>query len=78
MSEPSSDQRNDARFVTKRQLGIVIAIVGVAGSVAIVAVDRLGAGEWSGFGPLQQIALGLGIALLAIGLLLIRVGDRPA
>jgi hypothetical protein len=78
MSEQNSDRSSDVRSVTKRQLGIFVAIVGAVGSVAIVAVDRLGAGEWSGFGPLQQIALGLGIALLIIGLLLVRVGDRPA
>lgn len=65
-------------MVTKRQLGIFVAVVGMAGSVAIFVVDRLGAGEWSGFGPLQQIGLGLGVSLLAIGLALVRVGDRPA
>ena len=78
MSNPSSSHGNGPSMVTKRQLGILVAVVGVVGSVAIFAVDRLGAGEWSGFGPLQQIGLGLGVVLLATGLILVRVGDRPA
>ncbi|MGD1996114.1 MAG: hypothetical protein PVH62_04995 [Anaerolineae bacterium] len=65
-------------MITKRQLGIFLAAVGIAVSGGIMIVDRIGAGAWGGFGPLQRIGLGLGVAVLIIGLVLIRVGDRPA
>ena len=64
-------------MITKRQLGIfvlAIAFVVAAGSVA----DLVGAGEWSGFGPLQQLGLAAGFVLAVVGFFLVRLGDRPA
>lgn len=65
-------------MVTKRQLGIFLVVVASAAAGAILVIDRLGAGEWSGFGPLQRIGLAAGLLVLATGLILISRGDRPA
>ena len=64
--------------MTKRHLGIFIALIGLAAAGGTVAVDAAGAGEWGGFGPLQQIALGVGLVALVVGIILICVGNRPA
>ena len=65
-------------MITKRQLGYFVAAAALVLVLGIVAVDVLGAGKWSGFGPLQQIGIGIGAAALAVGAILIRIGDRPA
>lgn len=65
-------------MVTKRQLGIFLALVGLVSVIGVVAVDLLGAGEWSGFGPLQRLGVGAGVGLIVIGAALIAVGNRPA
>lgn len=65
-------------MVTKRQLGISIIALSVVGVLGIVAVDALGAGQWSGLGPLQRLGIGLGLGAVAVGLILVRLGDRPA
>jgi hypothetical protein len=65
-------------MVTKRQLGI--AVVAIAGLLilGIGGADIAGAGRWGGFGPLQRIGLAFGGGLIVVGLLLIRLGNRPA
>ncbi len=65
-------------MVTKRQLGIVILIISLIGIAGLVGVDVVGAGEWSGFGPLQRLGMALGLGATAVSLVLIRLGDRPA
>lgn len=65
-------------MITKRQLGLFVAAVSVIGILGIFAVDILGAGNWSGFGPLQRIGIGLGLVATLVALILIRLGDRPA
>ncbi|MBL7064641.1 MAG: hypothetical protein ISS49_10640 [Anaerolineae bacterium] len=65
-------------MVTKRQLGIIVIALGSLVLLSTVGVDFIGAGEWSGFGPLQRIGLGLGIAVIAVGSILVCLGDRPA
>lgn len=65
-------------MVTKRQLGIFVTILGVLGILAVVGVDVFGAGQWSGFGPLQRIGIGAGTGVVLVGLILMRLGDRPA
>jgi hypothetical protein len=65
-------------MMTKRQLGIFVAIAGLTAGAVTIGVDLAGAGEWSGFGPLQQAGLGAGLLLLVVGALLFRLGDRPA
>jgi ABC-type anion transport system duplicated permease subunit len=65
-------------MVTKRQLGFFVVVVSLIGTIGIVGVDVLGAGDWVGFGPLQRTGIGLGLAALIVGFILIQLGDRPA
>jgi hypothetical protein len=65
-------------MVTKRQLGIVVIVLGLVVILGIVAVDFVGAGRWGGFGPLQRIGIGLSVLAIAVGLVLTRLGSRPA
>ncbi|MEA3376002.1 MAG: hypothetical protein R6X31_10770 [Anaerolineae bacterium] len=65
-------------MVTKRQLGTFIIVLSVLGIVGIAAVDVFDAGQWSGFGPLQRIGIALGLGAIVVGLILVRLGDRPA
>lgn len=63
---------------TKRQLGIVMALVGSIGFVAVLAIDIVDVGRQGGIGPAQATALGLLAAGAIIGLTLIPLGDAPA
>ncbi|HET89603.1 MAG TPA: hypothetical protein ENN99_02540 [Chloroflexi bacterium] len=65
-------------MVTKRQLGVGMVGLSVLLICGVVAVDLVGAGQWGGFGPLQRIGIGLGLLALAVGGVLIHLGDRPA
>jgi hypothetical protein len=65
-------------MVTKRQLGIVVILIALLGGAGVIGVDIVGAGEWGGFGPLQQIGVGLGGVGVIVGVILILLGNRPA
>lgn len=65
-------------MVTKRQLGIIVIMVTFLGVAGIIGVDVVGAGEWSGFGPLQQIGVIAGVVGVIAGVILILLGNRPA
>ncbi len=65
-------------MVTKRQLGLFVIAVGGIVLLATVVVDLVGAGGWGAFGPLQWLGLGVGALAIVAGLLLVRLGDRPA
>lgn len=64
--------------VTKRHLGIVISVVGVLVMAGVAGADLLDLGRWGGFGPLQRISVGLCLLSLAVGFILMRLGNRPA
>ncbi len=64
--------------LTKRLLGLLLLIAGVAGFAAVLAIDVLNPAREGGIGPAQQIALGLCVALAAVGLTLIPLGNHPA
>ncbi len=64
--------------ITKRQLGIALAIIGALGIVAILAIDLLQIGKQGGIGPAQAFALLITTLTLIIGLTLIPLGDAPA
>ena len=64
--------------VTKRQLGIALALIGAVGIVAILAVDVLQVGKQVGIGPAQAFALFIMLVTLIVGLTLIPLGDAPA
>jgi hypothetical protein len=65
-------------MITKRHLGITLLILGLAAVVIVLAVDWIGAGEFSGMGPVQRLALMAGLGVTILGLSLIPFGDRPA
>ena len=65
-------------MITKRQLGIIVIALSLLAIFGVTAVDFIGAGKWGGFGPLQRIGIGLGVAAIAVGLILIRLGNHPA
>lgn len=64
--------------LTKRQASQLILSAGALLSLAALAADWLGAGQFGGLGPAQQKALAAGIALLLFGLSLWPLGHRPA
>lgn len=64
--------------LSKRLLGLLLLLGGVAAFVGILAIDVLDVGREGGIGPAQQIALA-GAALVAlVGVTLIPLGARPA
>ena len=65
-------------MVTKLQLGIIIILLALLGIAGLVVVDLVGAGEWSGFGPLQRIGAGFGGVAILVGIVLFFLGKRPA
>lgn len=64
--------------VTKRQLGIFLALVGVIGFIAILLIDVVDVGRQGGIGPAQRLGLALMAATAVLGLTLISRGDAPA
>lgn len=65
-------------MVTKRQLGLLFIVLGVGATVAMLAVDLLGAGQFQGIGPAQRRALLAAGAAVLLGLSLLPLGNRPA
>jgi hypothetical protein len=65
-------------MITKRQLGVIVIVLTLIGVAGIIGVDVAGAGEWSGFGPLQQMGVGIGVVGIIAGVILILRGNRPA
>ncbi len=64
--------------MTKRMLGAVLVPLGIALALMALGIDLLGAGRWSGFGPVQIIGLVVGLALAVAGGILVRTNGRPA
>jgi hypothetical protein len=65
-------------MITKRQLGVSFSVVGIVLTIGILAMDRIGAGNEVGIGPMQRLALVAAGALFILGLTLIPLGNRPA
>ena len=64
--------------VTKRQLGIALLFIGLAGVIALLAIDVIDVGRPGGIGPAQSLALAIMAPLALVGLSLIPRGDAPA
>jgi hypothetical protein len=62
--------------LSKRGLGILLAVAGIVGIIGVIVFDALTGGDQ--FGPAQQLALGGAGLALAVGLSLIPLGDEPA
>lgn len=65
-------------MLTKRRLGLLFILAGVAGAGALMAIDWLGAGAFQGVGPAQRAGLLVAGFLTLVGLSLLPLGDRPA
>ncbi len=64
--------------ISKRLLGILLILGGIAGFVGILMIDVLDVGREGGIGPSQQLALGGCVALILLGLTLLPLGNSPA
>ena len=64
--------------LSKRGLGILLIVAGVAIFAGVYAIDLLDAGRQGGIGPVQQIALGGSVLLAVAGLTLLPLGRQPA
>jgi len=64
--------------LTKRLLGLLMLIGGIAAFAAILSVDVLDVGREGGIGPAQRIALGGAGLIVLVGLTLIPIGSQPA
>ena len=65
-------------MITKRQLGFGFAAVGLALSVGPFLLDLMRASAYGGIGPMQQLALQIGLGLVVLGVSLIPLGNKPA
>ncbi|MDQ7034550.1 MAG: hypothetical protein Q9P01_06860 [Anaerolineae bacterium] len=68
--EESSELRYilTSRFtVSKRQLGIVLLLLGIIGFIGIFALDYIGGGREGGIGPAQHAALILMVVIALFG-----------
>jgi hypothetical protein len=64
--------------LTKRHLGALLLVGGVAAFVGILAIDLLDVGREGGIGPAQQIALGGSVLIALVGLTLLPIRDQQA
>ena len=64
-------------YITKRQLGLGLALAGLAAILLPIVRDWLGGG-YAGIGPVQRLILIAGVLVFLLGLSLIPLGDRPA
>jgi hypothetical protein len=65
--------------LSKRHLGVLGILGGVAGFILVLLYDQLGLSDpGGGFGPSQMLALGGAALAILIGLSLIPLGDDPA
>lgn len=65
-------------MITKRQLGLILAGLGIAAIVGSLLMDLVGAGQFQGIGPAQQRILLVAALAILVGLSLLPLGDRPA
>jgi hypothetical protein len=65
-------------MITKRHMGITLLVLGLTAVILVLAVDLVGAGAFSGMGPVQRLALVAGLVVTILGLSLVPFGNRPA
>jgi hypothetical protein len=75
---PPNHATEDRILITKRMVGLALALFGLAIVGGAAVVDLAGAGKWNGLGPAQQQAIAAGVFVILVGLSLIPLGDRPA
>ena len=65
-------------MITKRMVGVALALLGSAITIGTFAVDAVGAGKWQGLGPAQKLTLAVGLTVALVGLSLIPLGNKAA
>jgi hypothetical protein len=65
-------------MITKRMVGVALALLGAAITIGTFAVDAIGAGKWQGLGPAQKLTLAVGLTVALVGVSLIPLGNRAA
>lgn len=61
---------------SKRQIGILLTLIGVIGLIGLTLLDSLGMGRDAEIGPMQQIGFALAILITLAGVVLIPRGNR--
>lgn len=69
---------SDTFTISKRLLGILMSLGGIAGIAGLFLLDALRNSEDAMIGPAQQLAFVVLIAVVIIGISLIPLGKRPA
>jgi hypothetical protein len=69
--------RNDFTL-TKRQLGLLLLVIGGVAFVVLLSLDYIGGGREGGIGPAQRLALLTVLLVMGVGLTLIPIRDTPA
>lgn len=64
--------------LTKRHLGLLLLVGGIAGFFGVLAIDIIDVGREGGIGPVQQIVLAGCLLIAGIGLSLIPLGNQLA
>ncbi len=59
-------------------VGIALIVLGILIVGSNFAVDLIGFGKWSGFGPSQWAMLGAGLTIIIAGAAMIPLGNKPA
>lgn len=65
-------------MITKKQLGLCFIALGLLAILGSFAIDLLHAGQFQGIGPTQKLGILAAGAIIAMGLSLLPLGDKPA
>lgn len=65
-------------MITKRLLGLILITLGFLVLIGSLGADFVNAGQFSGFGPVQQRLVIGSILTMIVGATLWPLGDRPA
>jgi hypothetical protein len=63
--------------MTKRQLGLLLILMGTVGLLGLILIDLLGAGGFRGIGPAQRLAMIAAGGTIVVGMTLLPLGDKP-
>jgi hypothetical protein len=64
--------------VTKRQLGLILCLIGGLAFVGLLSLDVIFSGREGGIGPAQRQALIASVGLFLTGLTLLPIKNTPA
>lgn len=64
--------------ITKRQLGLILCLIGGLAFVGLLLLDVIFSGRDGGIGPAQRLALISSVSLFIVGLTLLPLKNTPA